>query len=85
MNKLTREFLEEQITKVEYQHLPDSTTVLCIIWLKSGFVVTGESACIEPAVFCWGTGGQIAYEKAFDKLWELFGFYVKQKAFEEQQ
>lgn len=79
MNKVTKEFIESQIDNVKYHTLPDTTITVAVITLKSGFAVTGESACVDPANFDAETGNKIAHENAFNKLWQLFGFELKQR------
>ena len=75
--KLTEEYLKGLIADASY-HLLDGTTVtICALTLRSGFVVTGESACLDPASFDAEIGEQIAYANAFEKLWQLEGYHVK--------
>lgn len=40
----------------------------CVLVLRNGFTVTGESACVSPQNFNAETGRRIAREKAVDKL-----------------
>lgn len=79
MNSITEEFIKSQIANVEYHQLTGTTITIAVITLKSGFTVTGESACVDPNNFDVEIGNKIAYENAFDKLWQLFGFELKQK------
>ena len=79
MNSITEEFIKSQIANVEYHQLTGTTITISVITLKSGFTVTGESACVDPNNFDVEIGNKIAYENAFDKLWQLFGFELKQK------
>lgn len=51
----------------------------CVIVLKNGFTVTGESACAHPQNFDRELGQQAAYEKARDKIWALEGYLLKQE------
>ena len=48
--KLTKEFLESEIDKTEYNRLVGTITH-CTITTKSGFTFTGESACVDPNNF----------------------------------
>lgn len=50
---------------------------LCILVLKNGFMVTGESACASPANFNEEVGRKIAYGKARDKIWALEGYRLR--------
>ncbi len=78
--KLTKEHLENLIANVDYHRLDGTTVTICALTLRSGFVVTGESACLDPAGFDAAIGEQIAYENAFEKLWQLEGYHVKATA-----
>lgn len=76
--KLTPNDLENQITSVDYQRFGETGT-LCVITLCNGYTVTGESSCIDPVVFNEEMGKKVAYENAFNKLWQILGYNVKQK------
>lgn len=56
----------------------------CIIELKNGFTVTGESACASPANFDEEIGRKIARENAIEKIWPLMGYALKQKLHEQE-
>ena len=75
--KITKEHLESLIADVSYHRLDGTTVTICALTLRSGFVVTGESACLDPANFDAETGEKIAYANAFEKLWQLEGYHVK--------
>ena len=49
----------------------------CVLVLKNGFMVSGESACASPENFDENLGRKIAYENAKEKLWPLLGFRLK--------
>lgn len=80
-NKLTPEFLKEQIAQINYTLLTDRLTH-CILTLENGFTVTGESVCVDVKNFDKTIGEEIAYAQAFGKLWELYGFLLKQQLHE---
>ena len=54
----------------------------CVIVLKNGFTVTGESACVSPDNFDAEIGKKIAYQNAREKIWMLEGYLLKQKLYE---
>lgn len=56
---------------------------ICIITLKNGFTVLGVSAPASPTNFSAEIGQRLAYQDAFNKLWPLFGFALKQQLFEQ--
>lgn len=82
MNKITKEFLESEIISVEYNRL-QGTLTHCAITVKSGFVFTGESACVDPNNFNQEIGEKIAYEQAVDQMWMPYGFWLHQKMHDE--
>lgn len=51
----------------------------CVLILKNGFTVTGESACANPANFDADLGMKIARESAVSKVWSLMGYELKSK------
>ena len=73
--KLTKEFLESEIDKVEYNRFGETNTH-CTITTKSGFSFTGESACVDPNNFDQKNGEKFAYENAFNKMWTPYGFWL---------
>lgn len=51
----------------------------CVLVLKNGFTVTGESACASPENFDADIGKKIAREQAVNKVWPLMGYELKSK------
>ena len=51
----------------------------CVLTLRNGFTVTGESACASPENFNSEIGRRIARENAVSKVWPLLGFLLKEK------
>lgn len=51
----------------------------CVLVLKNGFTVTGESACASPENFDAEIGRKIARETAVNKIWPLLGYELKSK------
>jgi hypothetical protein len=50
------------------------THTVCVLILKNGFTVTGESACIDPATFNDAVGRKIARDNALERVWPLMGY-----------
>lgn len=55
-----------------------SLLTFCVLVLKNGFTVTGESACASPENFDSELGRKIARENAVNKIWPLEGYLLKQ-------
>ncbi|QIU92133.1 Gp49 family protein [Yokenella regensburgei] len=63
---------------------PDALHLLtfCVLVLRNGFTVTGESACASPENFDAEVGMKIARQNAVNKIWLLEGYLLKQRLFE---
>lgn len=51
----------------------------CVLVLKNGFTVTGESACASPENFNAELGRKIARTHAVNKIWPLEGYLLREK------
>ena len=51
---------------------------ICVLVLRNGFTVTGESACASPENFDAEMGRMIARDNAVAKVWPLMGYALKQ-------
>ena len=51
----------------------------CVLVLKNGFTVTGESACASPENFDAVIGRKIARANAVAKVWPLMGYALKER------
>lgn len=49
----------------------------CVLVLRNGFTVTGESACASPENFDAEVGKKIARANAVQKIWPLLGFQLR--------
>lgn len=49
----------------------------CVLVLRNGFTVTGESACASPENFDAEIGRKIARDNAVQKIWPLMGYALK--------
>lgn len=58
---------------------PLDLLTFCVLVLRNGFTVTGESACASPENFDPEIGRKIARENAVNKIWMLEGYLLKQK------
>ena len=54
----------------------------CVIVMRNGFTVTGESACASPENFDAELGRKIARQNAVNKIWPLLGYALKQRLHE---
>ena len=67
--------------EVAANNVPSTLHLLtfCVLVLKNGFTVTGESACASPENFNADIGRKIARENAVNKIWPLMGYELKSK------
>ena len=70
---------------VTYEGSPLSLLTFCVMVLRNGFTVTGESACASPENFDAELGRKIARANAVDKIWPLMGYALKEKLAESEK
>ena len=74
----------------DFVDLPDDERVIaaplqldlltfCVLVLRNGFTVTGESACDSPENFDADIGRNIARQNAVQKIWPLMGYELRTK------
>lgn len=65
----------------KHQHKPKhpqlSLLTFCVLVLRNGFTVTGESACASPENFDAEIGKKIARANAVQKIWPLMGYELR--------
>lgn len=52
---------------------------ICVLVLKNGFTVTGESACADPATYDYEIGKTVARQNAINKVWPLMGYQLRSR------
>lgn len=64
-----------------HEQIPTSLYLLtfCVLTLRNGFTVTGESACASPENFDVQIGRAIARENAVQRIWPLLGYELRTK------
>ena len=62
---------------VTYPGSPLSLLTFCVLVLRNGFTVTGESACASPENFDAELGRKIARKNAIEKVWPLMGYELR--------
>lgn len=58
---------------------PLALLTFCVLVLRNGFTVTGESACVSPENFDAEIGCKIARQNAVEKIWPLMGYALRSK------
>jgi hypothetical protein len=78
--KLTPADIEHSILTEEYLNPNiNPCMTICVLKLRNGFTVTGESACADPKNFDEGIGKKIAREDAARKIWALEGYVLRNR------
>lgn len=80
--RITPDHITSCIADEQYHVFEGTTFTVCLLTLKNGFNVVGESACASPENFDAELGRKIARENAVQKIWALEGYLLKQKLFE---
>jgi len=66
-------------TPSQAEHQALGLLTFCVLVLKNGFTVTGESACASPENFDPEIGRKIARQNAVQKIWPLMGYELRAK------
>ena len=77
--RITPEHIDNVIVGEQYHVFEGTTFTICLLTLKNGFTVSGESACASPENFNEEIGRKIAKENARGKIWALEGYLLKEK------
>jgi hypothetical protein len=82
--RLTPENIDAKIVHSTYTVLPSGKVMVCELVLENGFSVRGEAATVSRENFNHEIGRKISYENARDKVWQLEGYLLQQKLFNER-
>ncbi len=80
--RLTPEQIDATIVNEVYETYSGTTLTVCILFLRNGFQVVGESAAVSLDNFDAEIGRKIARENAREKIWSLEGYLLRQKQYE---
>lgn len=77
--RLTPAMVDETIQGEAYHVFEGTTVTVCLLTLRNGYTVTGESACASPENFNAELGRKIARDNARNKIWQLEGYLLRQR------
>lgn len=60
-------------------------TCVVMFTLKNGFVIVESSSCVSPENYDADIGKEICRERALNKIWELEGYKLQSKLYQEKQ
>lgn len=86
MNCVTQEQIDSLLKNatIEVQTILNKCTIV-IVQLKNGFILTESSACVDPANYDEKIGAEICLEHIENRLWELEGYALQKKFYEESR
>ena len=77
--RVTPDHIESVIVSEQYHVFDGTTFTSCLLTLKNGFTVHGESACASPENFDAELGRKIARDNAKNKIWMLEGYALRER------
>ena len=83
--RLTPAGIDAVIADERYHMFPGTTLTVCVLVLRNGFTVLGESAAASPENFDAEVGRKIARENARQKIWMLEGYLLRERLFETER
>lgn len=77
--RVTKDHILSLVVKEQFHVFEGSTFTGCLLTLKNGFTVHGESACASVENFDVELGRKIARDNAVNKIWMLEGYLLREK------
>lgn len=82
--RLTPDHIDNTIADEDFHVFPGTTVTVCLLTLRNGFTVVGESACASPENFDEELGRKIARDNARNRIWQLEGYLLRQRLSEQR-
>ena len=76
--RITPQRISDVIVSEQYHVFDGTMLTVCVLTLRNGFTVTGESACASPENFDAEIGRKISRENARQKIWALEGYLLRE-------
>lgn len=83
--RVTSQEVDDQVMRAEFHRFEGTTTTVCLMTLRNGFTVVGQSACASPENFDAKIGQGLAYTDARNQVWNLQGYLLKDRLFQAQR
>ena len=77
--RVTPDHIDSTIVSEQYHVFEGTTITVCLLTLRNGYTVSGESACASSENFDAEVGKKRARENARNKIWALEGYLLKDK------
>lgn len=75
--RITPADIDAAIVSEQYHVFHGTTFTVCLLTLRNGYTVCGESACASPENFNAEIGRKIARDNARNKIWALEGYLLR--------
>lgn len=83
--RLTPDDISKVIESEEFYIFPNTAVTVCLLHLVNGSKTVGYSACVSPGNFDTEIGQNIARENARKGIWELEGYLLKQRLYDDAE
>lgn len=82
-NSVTQEDIDNLMKNatIKIETILDKCTVV-VVQLENGFILTDSSACVDPTNYDEKIGAEICLGHIENRLWELEGYALQKKIFE---
>ena len=77
--RITPELVDAAIASEEYYVFDTSCLTICVLTLKNGFTVSGDSPLVSIENYDPEIGREVSKAKARNKIWQLLGFLLQEK------
>jgi len=77
--RLSPELIDATIVSEAYHVFPCTSVTVCLLTLRNGFSVVGQSASASVENFDAELGRKIARGNAREKIWQLEGYLLREK------
>lgn len=84
-NKVSLSDMMAKIKSTTYTLLPNGKTTVCQLILENNFSIEGQSACVDIANYNQALGEKYAFENAVDKMWQLEGYLLAEKIYQQSK
>ena len=81
-NHVTLDDVKAKVVGERFIH--DGVLTIAVLTMQNGYVVTGVSACIDPANYDAELGEKIAYDHALKKAWPWEGYLLIERLYQEK-
>lgn len=78
--RLNPQMIDDAIISEEYHVFPSGGRMtVCALTLRNGYIVVGESSCVNRENFDKEIGRKIARDNARNKIWALEGYLLRER------